>query len=157
MDDHVDQRLVDYLATQVRTNGAWKPRDKREGERTRAHSEDLVPQARERLDEQNPGAQVDVLHISSLSSMATGISLVHPRNLWKILEMRSSRPLAAVVPGTVDRVQESNSGSTSLGMSPTTLVVQDKDSHRTKEWGRLSPITQVQLGREGAKSCGCGN
>ena len=24
VDDHADQRLVDYLAPQVRTNGAWK-------------------------------------------------------------------------------------------------------------------------------------
>ena len=24
VDDHADHRLVDYLATQVRTNGAWK-------------------------------------------------------------------------------------------------------------------------------------
>ena len=102
MDDHADQRLVDYLATQVRANGAWKARDKKDGERTRAQWEDLVPQAREWLDEQNRDKQVSILHISNLSSMATDTLLAHPRNLGKILVMRSSRPLAAVVPGTVD-------------------------------------------------------
>ena len=49
--------------------------------RKRAHWEDLVPQAREWLDEQNPVTQVNILHISNLSSTATGIFLVHPRNL----------------------------------------------------------------------------
>ena len=72
LDDHADQRLVDCLATQVRTNGAWKARDKKDGERTRAQWEDLVPQAREWLDEQNPDTQVSILHISNLSSMTTG-------------------------------------------------------------------------------------
>ena len=126
--------------------GAWKTRDKRDGERTRAQLEDLVPQARELLDEQNPTKQVSVLHIDNLSSMATGIFLAHPRNLGKILEMRSSRPLAAVVPGTVDRVKETCHGSASLEMSPTTLVVQDKGTNRTEERGRLSPVTLIQLG-----------
>ena len=65
VDDRADQRLVDDLATQVRTNGAWKARDKKDGERTRAQWEDLVPQAREWLDEQNPDKQVAVLHISN--------------------------------------------------------------------------------------------
>ena len=37
-----------------------------------------------------------ILHIDNLSSMATGIFLAHQRNLGKILEMRSSRRLAAV-------------------------------------------------------------
>ena len=94
----------------VRTNGTWKARDKKDGERTRAQWEDLVPQAREWLDEQNPDTQVSILHISNLSSMATVIFLAHPRNLGKILEMRSSRPLAAVVPGIVDRVKETYPG-----------------------------------------------
>ena len=135
VEDHADQRLVDYLATQVRTNGAWKARDKEGGERIRAQWEDLIPQAREWLDEQNPDTQVNILHINNLSSMATGIFLVHPRNLEKILQMRSSRPLAAVVPGTIDRVKEA-----------TTLVVQDKAMNRTDERGRLSPVTLIQLG-----------
>ena len=113
VDDHADQRVVDYLATQVRTNGAWKTRDKTDGERKRAQWEDLVPQAREWLDEKNPDKQVTILHISNLSSVATSIILAHPRNLGTILEMRSSRPLAAVVPGTVDRVKETYPGSAS--------------------------------------------
>ena len=100
-EDHADQRLVDDLATQVRTNGAWKARDKKDGERTRAQWEDLVPKAREWLDEQNRDKQLSFLHIDNLSSMATGIFLAHARNLRKILEMRSGRPLAAVLPGTV--------------------------------------------------------
>ena len=75
-------------------NGAWRARDKKDGERTRAQCEDLVPQAREWLDQRRPTKQVSVLHIDNLSSMATGILLAHPRNLGKILEMRSSRPLA---------------------------------------------------------------
>ena len=40
--EHTVQSLVDYLATQVRVNGAWKARDKKDGERTRAQWEDLV-------------------------------------------------------------------------------------------------------------------
>ena len=119
VDEHTDQRLVDYLATQVTTNGAWKKRDKEDGERTRAQWEGLVPQAREWLDEQNPDTHVNILHISNLSSMATGIFLAHPRNLGEILEMRSCRPLAAVVPGTVDRVKETYPGSANLDMTPT--------------------------------------
>ena len=138
--------LVDYLTTQVRVNGAWKARDKKDGERTRAEWEDLVPQPREWLDEQNPTKQVRKLHIDNLSSMATGIFLARPRNLGKFLEMRSSRPLAAVVPGTVDRVKETYPGSVSLDMSPTTLVVQDKGTNRSEEKGRLSPVTLIQLG-----------
>ena len=109
-DDHADQRVVDYLATQVRTNGAWKARDKKDGERTRAQWEDLIPQAREWLDEQNPDKQVSILHISNVSSTSATyrpwqqVSFWHTRGIWgEILEMRSSRPLAAVVPGTVDR------------------------------------------------------
>ena len=97
------------------------------------------PQAREWQDEQNPTKQVSILHIDNLSSMATGIFLAHPRSLVKILEMRSSRPLAAVVPGTVDRVKETYPGSVSLEMSPTTLVVQDKGTNRSEERARLSP------------------
>ena len=128
-------------------NGAWKARDKKDGERTRAQWEDLVPHAREWLDEHNPNKQVRILHIDNMSSMATGIFLAHPRNLGKILEMRSSRPLAAVVPGTVDRVKETYPGSVSLEMSPTTLVVQDKGTNRSEERGRLSPVTLIQLGR----------
>ena len=83
VDEHTDQRLVDYLATQVTTNGAWKKRDKKDGERTRAQWEDLVPQAREWLDEQNPDAHVNILHISNLSSMASGIFLAHTEKSWK--------------------------------------------------------------------------
>ena len=64
-------------------------RHKKEGERTRAQWEDLVPQAREWLDEQNPVTQVNIPDSSNLSSMATGIFLVHPQNLWKVLEMGS--------------------------------------------------------------------
>ena len=60
--------------------------------------------------------------------------------------MRSGRPLAAVVPGTVHRVKETYPGSASLEMSPTTLVVQDKGTNRTDERGRLSPVTLTQLG-----------
>ena len=78
--------------------------------------------------------------------MATGVFLAHPRNLEKILEMRSSRPLAAVVPGTVDRVKETYPGSASVEMFPTTLVVQDKGTYRTEERCRLSPVTLIQLG-----------
>ena len=114
---------------------------KNDGERTRAQWEDLVPQAREWLDEQNPTKQVSILHIDNSSSMATGIFLAHPRNLGKILEMRSNRPLAAVVPGTVDRVKETYPGSVSLEMSPTTLAVQDKGTNRSEERVRLSPVT----------------
>ena len=131
VDEHTDQSLVDYLATQVTVNGEWKARDKKDGEITRAQWEDLVPQAREWLDEQNPTKQASMLHVDSLSSVATGIFLAHPRNLGKILEMRSSRPLAAVVPGTVDRVKETYAGSVSLEMSPTTLVVQYKGTNRS--------------------------
>ena len=82
-----------------------------------------------------------ILHIDNLSSLATGIFLA--RNLGDILEMRSSTPLAAVVPGTVDRVKET---SVSVEMSPTTLVVQDKGTNRSKERGRLSPVRLIQLG-----------
>ena len=60
--------------------------------------------------------------------------------------MRSRRPLAAVVPGTVDRVKETYPGSASLEMSPTTLVVQDKGTKRSEERRRLSPVTLNQLG-----------
>ena len=35
VDEHTDQSLVDYLATPVRVNGAWKARDKKDGERTK--------------------------------------------------------------------------------------------------------------------------
>ena len=94
----------------------------------------------------NPDKQVTILHISNLSSMATGIFLAHSRNLGTILEMRSSRPLAAVVPGTVDRVKQTYPGSASLEMSPSTLVVQDKGTNRTEEMGPLSPVTLIQLG-----------
>ena len=133
IDERTDQSLVDYLATQVRVNGAWKARDKKDGERTRAQWEDLVPQPREWLDERNPTKQVSFLHIDNLSSMATRIFLAHPRNLGKILEMKPSRPLAAVVPGTVDRMKETYPGTVSLEMSPTTLVVQDKGTNRSEE------------------------
>ena len=34
VDEHTDQSLVDYLATQVRVNGAWKARDQKDGEKT---------------------------------------------------------------------------------------------------------------------------
>ena len=90
--------------------------------------------------------QVIILHTDNLSSMATRIFLAHPRDLGTILAMRSSRPLAAVVTGTVDRVKETCPGSASLKMSSTTLVVQDKGTNRTEERGRLSPVTLVQLG-----------
>ena len=113
VDEHTDQSLVDYLATQVRVNGAWKARDKKDGERTRAHCEDLVLQDGEWRDEQNPTKQVGFLHIDNLS---TGIFLAHPRNLGNILEICFP----------VGRVKETYLGSVSLEMSPTTLVVQDK-------------------------------
>ena len=96
--------------------------------------------------ERNTTKQVSILHIDNLSSMATGIFLAHKRDLWKILEMRSRRPLAAVVPGTVDRVKETYPGSASLVMSPTTLVVQDKGTNSSEERCRLSPVTLNQLG-----------
>ena len=35
LDDQANQRLVDHLVTQVRTNGAWKARDKADGSRQR--------------------------------------------------------------------------------------------------------------------------
>ena len=41
VDAHTDQSVVDYLTTQVRVDGAWKARDKKDGERTRAQWEDL--------------------------------------------------------------------------------------------------------------------
>ena len=145
VDEHTDQSLVDYLTTQT-VNGAWKARDKKDGERTGAQWEVLVPQPRAWQDERNPTKQVSILHIDNLPSMATGIFLAHPRNLVKILEMRCSRPLAAVVPGTVDRVKETYPGSVSLEMSPTTLAVQDKGTNRSEERGRLSPVTLIQLG-----------
>ena len=56
------------------------------------------------------------------------------------------RLLAAVVPGTVDRVKETYPGSVSLEMSPTTLEVPDKGTNRSEEGGRLSPVTLIQLG-----------
>ena len=102
--------------------------------KTRAQCEDLVPQAREWRN----------LHIDNLSSMATGIFVAHPRNLGKILEMKSSRPLPAVVSRTVVRVKETYPGPVSLEMSPTTLVVQDKLTNKSEERGRLSPITLIQ-------------
>ena len=114
VDEHTDQSLVDYLATRVRVNGPWKARDKKDGERTRAQWEDLLPQARVWLDEQNPTKQVSILHIDNISS----IFLAHPRNLGKILEMSSSRPLAAVVPGTVDPMKQTYPGSVSLESVP---------------------------------------
>ena len=109
VEDHADQRLVDYLATQVRTNGAWKARDKNDGERIRAQWKTSSHRFREWLDEQNPDTQVSILHISNLSSMATGIFLAHPRNLENILQMRSSKTAGSCRPrgrsiGSVPRI-----------------------------------------------------
>ena len=85
----------------LRTNGAWKARDKKDGERRRAQWEDLVPQAREWLDEQNPDTQVSIHQQLVLDGnwQFSGTPEESGKNPGNEV------PLAAVVPGTVDRVK----------------------------------------------------
>ena len=116
VDEHTDQSLVDYLATQVRVNGAC-------GERTRILSRNL---------------ENGWMNGIRPSRRENSTSTTYPHKLKESGENPPGdevQQTAAVVPGTVDRVKETHPGSVSLELSPTTLVVQDKGTNRSEKKG----------------------